>query len=170
MEVVRRQFLAGAASTMMIDRVAAAPAVVEPSPIDSSVVEPVSRATVRQGERVVVPPPVAPGSSTPAPTQQPPPDTTRPYGGTPDDPLIPDDPPPGRAPSWAPAAAMVISISMVKGIPARSAANARSAIGATPIRHAAMNAQLAMPGARNLAPQAAARSEPVPSTRRPLPV
>lgn len=93
--------------SMTITRVAAAPAVVEPSPIDSSVVEPVSRATVRQGERVVVPPPVAPGSSTPAPTQQPPPDTTRPYGGTPDDPLIPDDPPPGRAPSWAPAAAMV---------------------------------------------------------------
>lgn len=93
--------------SMVITRVAAAPPVVNPAAIDSSMVELVSRATVRQGERVVVPPPVAPGSSTPAPTQQPPPDTTRPYGGTPDSPVIPDDPPPSSGmPAWAPAAAM----------------------------------------------------------------
>lgn len=91
--------------SMQIRRVAAAPSVVEPDAFDSAVVEPVQRATVRQGERVVVPPPVAPGSSTVAPTQAPP-EPTRPYGGTPEDPVIPDDPAPRPPPAspWVPAA------------------------------------------------------------------
>lgn len=46
----------------------------------------------------------------------------------------------------APMAAMVISASMVKGEPERSAATARFATGATPIRHAARKAQWAIPG------------------------
>ena len=40
----------------------------------------------------------------------------------------------------APMAAMVISASMVKGIPARNAAKARTATGATPMTQAAVNA------------------------------
>jgi len=66
-------------------------------------------------------------------------------------------------------AAMVISISMVKGEPMRSAAMARFATGATPIRQAAMKAQWANSGeASSLTPQAAVSNAPVPITSRPL--
>ena len=71
----------------------------------------------------------------------------------------------------APIAALVISISMVKGMPARKAAKARRATGATPIRQAAMNAQRAMSSeASSLTAQAKASSSPVLMTSRPLPV
>lgn len=97
--------------SMSFERVAAAPSSVSPEPIRASTVEAWQHATVRQGERVVVPDPVRPGSSTPAPTQAPPPPPTdTPYGGTPEDPVLPGDPgqprPQPSAPSWAPAAAL----------------------------------------------------------------
>ena len=57
-------------------------------------------------------------------------------------------------------AAMVISISMVKGMPARSAAKARRATGATPIRQAATNSpgRIATPGSTSFSAQATASS------------
>ena len=71
----------------------------------------------------------------------------------------------------APMAATVIRLSMVKGWPNRSAAKARLATGATPIRQAATKAQL--PSAdvvkRSMA-QAMAKSSAVKITKRPLPV
>ena len=68
-------------------------------------------------------------------------------------------------------AAIVISISMVKGIPTRSAANALFATGATPITPAAMKAQLAISSeAKILIVQAAANRSAVPITSRPLAV
>ena len=71
----------------------------------------------------------------------------------------------------APMAAMVISASIVKGMPACNAANACRAIGTTPITQAPMKAQPAMSSdASSLTAHAPARSNPVPITKRPLPV
>ena len=71
----------------------------------------------------------------------------------------------------APVAAMVISISMVKGIPTRAIARARFATGARPISVASTKAQCARPpGTASRTAQAAARSAPVRISRRPLAV
>ena len=71
----------------------------------------------------------------------------------------------------APTAAMVISPSMVKGMPARSATKARRATGATPIRQAATKAQNATCSeASSFTNVAAASSSPVPITSLPLPI
>ncbi len=79
-----------------------------------------------------------------------------------------------RAPSSAapmnraPAAAIDISISIVNGMPARVAAMARWATGATPTSVAPTNAQKASAGTLSLIIQARASMAPVNRTRRPL--
>ena len=73
--------------------------------------------------------------------------------------------------SSAPPAAMVIRLSIVKGWPMRSAATARQATGATPIRQAATNAAYPPPaGVSSATTQASASSSPVSTTSRPLAV
>ncbi len=70
----------------------------------------------------------------------------------------------------APVAAMVISISIVKGIPARAALKARRATGATPISVARTKAQPATSlEAESFTAHAAASRSAVPITSRPLP-
>ena len=70
----------------------------------------------------------------------------------------------------APTAAIVIRLSMVKGWPIRSAAKARRATGATPMRQAATKAHRPMSGAINSTIQAAPSRTAVKMTSLPFPV
>ncbi len=89
--------------SMTIERLSAVPTVLAPRPLEEGttvlgieVIQAWQHATVRQGETVVVPTPVPEGTAAPEPSP-----TPRPYGGTPEEPIIPrDGPTEGVAVPW----------------------------------------------------------------------
>lgn len=77
--------------SLRVTRLTSLPTSIQAPPLmDSTGFSMVQRASVHQGDQVVVPSAIAPNSGTPIPL-----DTSRPYGGTAENPVLPDNPSPG---------------------------------------------------------------------------